>query len=127
AVLRGEPVFIRSHAERDRLFPALSGRADEGHALACLPLVVEGRTLGGLVLSFAEDEDFDEDRRAFKVTLAQQVAQALERTRLLAAEQMLRERLAFLAEAGEVLSSSLEYEQTLARLARLAVPQLADW
>jgi PAS domain S-box-containing protein len=32
-----------------------------------------------------------------------------------------------LAQAGSELSSSLEYEQTLQRVARLAVPQLADW
>jgi PAS domain S-box-containing protein len=33
----------------------------------------------------------------------------------------------FLAEAGAVLSSSLDYEQTLARIAELTVPRLADW
>jgi len=33
----------------------------------------------------------------------------------------------FLAEAGESLSSSLDYRTTLARVARLAVPHLADW
>ena len=33
----------------------------------------------------------------------------------------------FLAEAGEVLSSSLDYRATLGRVARLAVPTLADW
>ena len=35
-------------------------------------------------------------------------------------------RYAFLAEAGEVLSSSLDYEQTLQDVARLAVPTLGD-
>jgi PAS domain S-box-containing protein len=33
----------------------------------------------------------------------------------------------FLAEASMVLSSSLDYEQTLASVARLAVQQIADW
>src|SRR5215210_1088659 len=33
----------------------------------------------------------------------------------------------FLAEAGEVLSSSLDYRATLTRVTRLAVPTLADW
>jgi PAS domain S-box-containing protein len=32
-----------------------------------------------------------------------------------------------LAEAGKELSSSLDYEQTLQRVAQLAVPRLADW
>jgi PAS domain S-box-containing protein len=33
----------------------------------------------------------------------------------------------FLAEAGEALASSLDVETTLANIARLAVPRLADW
>jgi PAS domain S-box-containing protein len=35
--------------------------------------------------------------------------------------------LEFLADAGEVLSSSLDYAQTLRGVARLAVPVLSDW
>jgi PAS domain S-box-containing protein len=37
----------------------------------------------------------------------------------------LRQR--FLAEAGQMLASSLDYEQTLERVARMIVPGLADW
>ena len=33
----------------------------------------------------------------------------------------------FLAQAGALMASSLDYEQTLNRIARLAVPRLADW
>lgn len=33
----------------------------------------------------------------------------------------------FLAQAGALLGSSLDYEQTLNRIARLSVPRLADW
>ncbi len=33
----------------------------------------------------------------------------------------------FMAEASRVLASSMDYEETLKRLTRLAVPQLADW
>jgi len=36
-------------------------------------------------------------------------------------------RAAFLAHAGEILDSSLDYRQTLERIARLAVPDIADW
>ena len=36
-------------------------------------------------------------------------------------------RSAFLARAGEILDSSLDYRQTLQRVARLAVPDVADW
>ncbi|HVR70355.1 MAG TPA: ATP-binding protein, partial [Vicinamibacteria bacterium] len=36
-------------------------------------------------------------------------------------------RLRFLSEAGELLASSLAYEETLAAVARLSVPRIADW
>src|SRR5918999_4567042 len=42
-----------------------------------------------------------------------------------AKEAELRER--FLAQAGQLLASSLDYEQTLERVARMIVPRLADW
>jgi GAF domain-containing protein len=37
------------------------------------------------------------------------------------------QRFAFLAQASEILSSSLDYEATLKSVARLAVPLFADW
>ena len=42
-----------------------------------------------------------------------------------AKEAELRQR--FLADAGQLLASSLDYEQTLERVARMIVPRLADW
>src|SRR5215213_1674272 len=62
-----------------------------------------------------------------KMALARQAAQALARSRLYAAEQAMRERMTFLAEASELLASSLDYNRTLAGLAQLCVPRLADW
>lgn len=50
-----------------------------------------------------------------------------ERAQLLDAERRARTRLEFLAEASRVLASSLDYEATLRQVARLAVPELADW
>lgn len=44
-----------------------------------------------------------------------------------AAAEIARQRLTFLARAGNVLATSLDFELTLASLARLAVPDLADW
>jgi PAS domain S-box-containing protein len=37
------------------------------------------------------------------------------------------QRLEFIARAGHILASSLDYQQTLRNVADLAVPQLADW
>jgi signal transduction histidine kinase/PAS domain-containing protein len=56
------------------------------------------------------------------------------RSRLLEQEQRARkeaeragERLAFLSDASHILAGSLNYRETLARVADLAVPRLADW
>lgn len=43
------------------------------------------------------------------------------------AERRAEEADRYLARATEVLASSLDYERTLAELARLVVPELADW
>jgi PAS domain S-box-containing protein len=44
-----------------------------------------------------------------------------------AEERRSQEALAFLAEASAILASSLDYEETLAHLAQIAVPHIADW
>jgi PAS domain S-box-containing protein len=127
AVRTGEGIFLRSERERDERYPELVGRSQPGHALVCLPLVGEQGPMGGLVFSFASDQEFPPARRALKLALARQVALALERAHLAVAEQALRERLSFLAEATALLTSSLELERTLESLTQLAVPLLADW
>jgi signal transduction histidine kinase len=123
----GEPLFISSAHERNLLFPGLARRGQEGHALAVLPLAVEGQVFGAMSLSFDEDLEFEPERREMKMALAWQAAQALARSRLYEAERALRKRMAFLAEASELLASSLDYNRTLGRVARLSVPALADW
>jgi serine phosphatase RsbU (regulator of sigma subunit) len=60
-------------------------------------------------------------------TLADVSAQALERATATSAAAAAAERLAFLAEASVVLSSSLDYRTVLAAVAGLVVPRLADW
>jgi PAS domain S-box-containing protein len=127
AVRSGEGVFIGSEAERDERYPELVGRSQPGHGLVCVPLIGERGTIGGLVFSFPTDQEFPPERRALKIALGRQAALALERARFSAAEQTLRERLAFLGEATALLTSSLELGRTLERLTELAVPLLADW
>jgi PAS domain S-box-containing protein len=126
-VRTGEPVFVSSLAEGNRIYPDLSHLGQQGHALVVLPLAVEGAVFGGLWLSFDRDIEFENERRELKMAFARQAAQALARSRLYAAEQAMRERMTFLAEASELLASSLDYNRTLAGLAQLCVPRLADW
>jgi PAS domain S-box-containing protein len=89
----GEMVIARSPAEYQQLYPSLADTyiASGSQAIASLPLTIEGRTIGSLGLSFNQPRDFDVAERAFMMTLARQCAQALERSRLYAAEQVARE------------------------------------
>ena len=123
----GDPVFIGSLQERNERYPSMRHVGQEGHAMVVLPLAVEGRVFGALSLSFDRDIEFGAERRELKMAIARQAAQALARSRLYAAEQAARERVTFLAEAGDLLASSLDYNHTLAQLAQLSVPRLADW
>ena len=123
----GEPLFLASVRERNERYPLLADQGQDSHALVVVPLAVEGRVFGAMSLSFDRDVEFEPERRDMKLTLARQAAQALARSRLYAAEQTLRERMTFLAEASELLASSLDYNHTLRQVAQLSVPGLADW
>jgi len=123
----GEPLFLTSVQERNKRYPMFSDRGQQNHELVVVPLAVEGRVFGAMSLSFDREIEFEPERREMKLTLARQAAQALARSRLYAAEQTLRERMTFLAEASELLASSLDYNHTLKQVAQLSVPGLADW
>ncbi len=104
AVRTGEPVFLGSAAERIERFPALPKIDEPTHALVCLPLVIDDRTIGGITFSFGSDQVFDDERMAMKMALARQAAQALERSRLYEALSEAERRMSFLAEASRVLA-----------------------
>ena len=55
------------------------------------------------------------------------VIDVTERRRLLDAEREARARADFLARAGALLDTSLDYEQTLRAVAEIAIPEVADW
>ena len=74
------------------------------------------------------------DEREYLLAAAALCAQALDRVRLLAAEQAARaaaerqlDRMTFLARAGRLMEAPLSVEERLQRLADLAVPDVADW
>ncbi|MEH2467679.1 PAS domain S-box protein [Nostoc sp.] len=56
-----------------------------------IPLIIEGRAIGGISLAFGEIQEFNQDDHTFILALAQQCAQAMERARLYEAEQTARE------------------------------------
>jgi signal transduction histidine kinase len=94
---------------------------------------VAGGRYGQLVTVRRADE-IGELARSFNEMSTRLAAISAENARLLSQERGAREaaeeaqrRSAFLAGAGALLASSLDYEETLTRLSRLCVQSLADW
>jgi len=119
-------VLTGKEAFRTR-YPDLEPASEGERSMVCLPLRVVGRAVGVITLSFPGRREFDNAELEFFGIIADSCAQALERIRAQqeAAEQAARVR--FLADASIELSKSLDYEATLASVARLAVPAFADW
>ncbi|HEY8207760.1 MAG TPA: GAF domain-containing sensor histidine kinase [Myxococcaceae bacterium] len=104
-------------------------------SVLCLPIRRQAEVVGVLYL----ENDllpgaFTPERLLALELLATQAAISVENAELLAktqaartASEEARSRSAFLAEAGGLLSESLDYETTLDRLARLCVGSIADW
>jgi PAS domain S-box-containing protein len=99
------------------------------------PMKARGQTLGVLNLITASfQRQFDETDLSLALELARRAGNAIDNARLYLAEQLAhqeaenaRYRLAFLAQASEILGTSLDYEETLTKLARLTLPILADY
>ena len=93
-----------------------------------VPLVARGRTLGAITFVAAESgRRYSESDLANAMDLARRASIAVDNARLYAEALQNERQLRFLAEAGSMLNESLDYEQTFQRLARLAVPEVADW
>ncbi|MBW0089055.1 SpoIIE family protein phosphatase [Pseudonocardia sp. KRD-184] len=136
AVLDGEPVWIED-AEQWRLrYPEMAPVGTSGgfQATACIPFRVEDRDLGAAVFTFARPRAFTTGERGHLLAVAALCAQALDRARLLVAEQAARaaaeqqrDRMTFLARAGRLMEAPLSVQERLRQLADLAVPTIADW
>ncbi len=103
------------------------------HALMAVPVRVEGRVIGVLCVGATGGRRFSESDASLLQLAVDRVAVSIELARLLEAERAARAeadaaraRLSFLLEASALLSGTLDYTTTLANLARLCVPLLAD-
>ncbi|WP_284663421.1 GAF domain-containing protein [Myxococcus sp. SDU36] len=125
----GAPVWLETPAAVRDVVPALGAL----RALVLLPLHVEGQTFGTLCFGFLEARRFSALERASITGLGHECGQALERARLYARERTARlqaeaagQRLRLLADASALVSASLDWEETVAGVARLALGHFAD-
>ncbi|WP_434346850.1 GAF domain-containing protein [Myxococcus virescens] len=127
--VQGAPVWLETPAEVRDVVPTLGAL----RALVLLPLQVEGHAFGTLCLGFSEARRFSVLERASITGLGHACGQALERARLYARERTARlqaeaagQRLRLLADASALVSASLDWEETVAGVARLALGHFAD-
>ncbi len=88
--MRGTLVTLESSAIAQERYPDLHFGEQAYNAWMLVPLGTQNRILGGMLFAFEKERTFTEQERTFALALAQQGAQALERTQLYQAEQAAR-------------------------------------
>jgi signal transduction histidine kinase len=119
------PVYIPDVSQAEVVNPLLVKRGLT--ALLGVPLLVEGRLLGVLHVGSTNPRVFTTDDERTLQLLADRVALAIQQSRLYESERAASRRLEFLAEASELLASTLDSDVALQRLSVLAIPYLGDW
>jgi serine phosphatase RsbU (regulator of sigma subunit)/anti-sigma regulatory factor (Ser/Thr protein kinase) len=107
--------------------PAVFADGAPAKSLVTVPFMVDGRVTGVLGAAATSADRFDGSDAAKLQRVADRVAMSLERARLSELERMRRGRIGFLAEASELLASTLDQEKTISLIAQLIVPRLASW
>ena len=90
-----QPMYHASPAELLATYPNLAVTVEEAgeRAFASVPLLVGGRVIGALLLSWATERVFTEQDRSFLRMLAAQCAQAVERSQLIGRQRDVAETL----------------------------------
>ena len=107
--------------------PAVFADGAAAQSLVTVPFLVDGRVTGVLGAAATSPDRFDGSDAAKLQRVADRVAMSLERARLSELERRRRGRIGFLAEASELLASTLDQEKTISLIAQLIVPRLASW
>lgn len=115
-------------------FRASLYRSEGIRSMLTMPLSIHGEIAGTIVFYYRSPHRFTESEKRIATALGNLASAALgtaelyeRQTALRRAAEIAERRAAFLARAGELLSSSLDYETTLRSIADLAVPFFADW
>ncbi len=123
----GEPLVLVGRAAIQGRYPDLERAAEGERSMVVLPLRTTGQTIGVMSWSFPGRRRLDMAEMDFYAVLADSCAQAVQRIRAQQESQKQAARVRFLADATSKLSESLDYQRTLAEVARMAVPEFADW
>jgi PAS domain S-box-containing protein len=130
-----EPIIAEDVEKIPGLANRLEKYREEGiRSILIAPLRIGGTDSGTIVFYFRQPHKFSQIEIRVATALANLAAIAIGNAELYEEQSVLRDqaetarqRLSFLSEASNVLASSLDYSQTLQKVAQLCVPALADW
>lgn len=121
-----KPLLVHDAASDPRVVnPGLKRRAVR--ALYGVPLLRGGEVIGVAFVGSTRAADFSPADKQLLHAMAQRAAALIEQQLAREALEEAHRRLAFLAEASQVLGASLRLDEVLAALARLTVPTISDW
>jgi PAS domain S-box-containing protein len=96
-------------------------------SLLVVPLLIQNRAEGTITFYWKSPHTTSPEDVQYASTLANLAASAINTAELYEAKVNQERRSRFMAEASTLLASSLEYEETLKQVAKMAVPAIADW
>lgn len=132
----GERILFEDAGVAAARFPRMAQITDVLgiRSLASLPLVVEGRVLGAFVATWVTDNRFSVEDLELLDGLTAQIALSVarlqadvQRAAAVAAMADANRQVQLLADAGRVLSGTLDITAQIGQLAELVVPTLGDW
>jgi signal transduction histidine kinase/ActR/RegA family two-component response regulator len=116
-------------AERQEIY-----RTEGIKSLLIVPLRIHGLSSGTLTFYYRSPHQFSETEVKVATALANLSGSAISSTesyeqqsRMRAEAEDAERRAHYLGEASRALASTLDYQKTLAQIAQLSVPDLADW
>jgi serine/threonine-protein kinase RsbW len=120
------PVFVTEAAATLARYPQVGEVPTAIESFAVFPIVLRGDCLGVFVVTYPFAHRFDPIEREFLAAAVDQVALALEAVRLHTQARQIAEMSSFFADAAKILAEAIDLDDTLDRLASLAVGYLGD-